>query len=183
MLHSLPRLLRNGAFRTTAAFALVFLLAAAVPAALSLESPSFAQTEGGKSNGTNQGQEEEGGGNEEGGYTTNVSKKEGPPNLDDSELILSGLVLAFMAITLLTIRHTFKKHVHKQSGTIERITIVVILVMGSLFLIASGYGSTHIAPAFGLFGMIGGYLLGQIAPRGKGGFSCEKCKNESGDKQ
>lgn len=183
MIHSLPRLLRNGTFRTAAACALALLLAAAVPEAFSLESPSFAQTGGSEDNRTNQDQGEESGGSEGSEYAKNVSKNEGLPKIDDSQLILSGLVLAFLAIFMLTIRHIFKRHIHKQSGTIERITIVVILVMGSLFLISTGFGGTHIAPAFGLFGMIGGYLLGQISPRKQGGCSCEKCKNESGDQQ
>ena len=179
MIRSLPRLLRNGTFRTAAACALALLLAAAVPEAFSLESPSFAQTN------TDEVEEnpDGNGADEDDKVVSSVVIEKKKPTVDNSQLILSGLVLAFLAIIMITIRHTFKRHIHKQSGTIERITIVVILVMGSLFLIASGYGSVHIAPAFGLFGMIGGYLLGQIAPRKQGGCSCEKCKNESGSKQ
>ena len=186
MLHSLPRLLRNGAFHTAAAFALTFLLAAAVPVALSPENPSFAQTNGGGDNEADKKKDKATEGDENDEFVSSVVIEKEKPTIENSQLILSGLVLAFLAIILLTIRHTFKRHIRKKSGTIERITIVVILVMGSLFLIASGYDGTHIAPAFGLFGMIGGYLLGQIAPQKQGGCSCEKCgksENESGEKQ
>ena len=168
MIRSLPRLLRNGTFRTAAAFALVFLLAAAVPEAFSLESPSFAQDDTPTV--------------EDAAPDIRVKKIE-PPSISENSLILSGLVLAFLAIALLMIRHTFKGHVCKKTGTIERITIVTILVMGSLFLITSGHSSSHIAPAFGLFGTIGGYLLGQIMPWKKQSRSEGKSKNELDDDQ
>ncbi len=38
---------------------------------------------------------------------------------------------------------------------------VVLIIMGTLFVIAAGYSSVQIAPALGLFGTIAGYLLGR----------------------
>ena len=60
MLHSLPRLLRNRAFRTAAALVLAFLLTTAVPAAFFLDNPSFTQTGGSNANetGGNKGSQE-----------------------------------------------------------------------------------------------------------------------------
>ena len=144
-----------------------------MPAAFSPENPSFAQTDGGEDNGGDEEEVKGADGKEANGnesdedddvvtvVTRHVVEKH---KIDDSQLILSGIVLAFLTITMLTIRHMFRKHVHDKTRTIERITVVVILVMGSLFLVTSGLDSVHIAPAFGLFGMIGGYLLGQIMP-------------------
>ena len=181
MIRSLPRLLRNGTFRTAAACALALLLAAAVPEAFSLESPSFAQT---NTDGEQEKQKPEGSPDrnkadeddeEVDVVTRHVVEKH---KIDDSQLILSGIVLAFLIIVLLTIRHMFRKHIHDKTRTIERITVVAILVMGSLFLVTSGLNSVHIAPAFGLFGMIGGYLLGQIVPWKQCRHSEEKPKNE-----
>jgi hypothetical protein len=44
---------------------------------------------------------------------------------------------------------------------------VVLIIMGTLFVIAAGYSSVQIAPALGLFGTIAGYLLGRSEKRGE----------------
>ena len=168
MIRSLPRLLRNGAFRTAAACALVFLLAAAVPEAFSLESPSFAQDNPNGRNGSP--------GGEEDGANERSTRHNSPPNTkdrDDSmplshyEFGLSLAILLSLYAILVAVRYTFKKHIGEKSEVIERISIVTILIMGALFLITSGYSDTHIAPAFALLGTIAGYLLGQIGPHKK----------------
>lgn len=38
---------------------------------------------------------------------------------------------------------------------------VVLIIMGTLFAITSGFSSSQIAPALGIFGTIAGYLLGR----------------------
>lgn len=42
-----------------------------------------------------------------------------------------------------------------------RITALILIVTGTLFLVAAGYDANQIAPALGLLGSIAGYLLGQ----------------------
>ena len=165
MIRSLPRLLRNGTFRTAAACALALLLAVLATTTFSLANPLPAN-----------------------GATPEeprdiIIKTDEEPSIKEYELILAGLVLVFWIISMLAIRHLFKGSICKKTETVERITIVTILVMGSLFLITSGYSSSHIAPAFGLFGMIGGYLLSHIVPWRQLRHSEEKMKNESDGNQ
>jgi hypothetical protein len=40
---------------------------------------------------------------------------------------------------------------------------VTLIIVGSLVLIAAGFGDKQIAPAMGLFGTLAGYLLGKAA--------------------
>lgn len=150
MIRSLPRLLRNRAFRTATAFALAFLLTTAVPAAPSLENPPLAHAKALASD-------------EEEVKDTHLRDKDSFI-ISVEELIHSGIVLLFLAIAIAMIPLLFKKLLCKDAEAIERITIVIILVMGSLFLVTTGYDSAHIAPAFALFGTIGGYFIGQIMP-------------------
>lgn len=46
---------------------------------------------------------------------------------------------------------------------IARPIIVVTVITGTLMLITVGYNNEQIAPAFGLFGTIVGYMLGRFA--------------------
>lgn len=47
---------------------------------------------------------------------------------------------------------------------ISRPVIIVTIVTGTLILVTAGYSNEQIAPAFGLFGTIIGYILGRIGP-------------------
>lgn len=42
-----------------------------------------------------------------------------------------------------------------------RLTIVSMIIVGSLVLISSGYNKDQIGPAMGLFGTLAGYLIGR----------------------
>ena len=139
MIRSLPRLLRNGAFRTAAACALALLLATV------LAFPPAAQNADPRS----------------------VDHSLGPddPPIDTIEAILSGLILASLVVTIVAIKLIFGNRTCEKSEITERLITVTFLVMGTLFLITSGRDSQHIAPAFGLLGMIAGYLLGQAKPQ------------------
>jgi hypothetical protein len=46
--------------------------------------------------------------------------------------------------------------------------IVITVITGSLILITAGYSNEQIAPAFGLFGTVIGYMLGRMSPPGPG---------------
>lgn len=153
MIRSLPRLLRNGAFRTAAACALVFLLAAVlafqlaafVPGTFPSTNPPPAQ-------------------NAEQAGSVDHSVGDVPP-INTIEAILSGLILAFLVVTIFSIKLIFGNRTCEKSERIERLITVTFLVMGTLFLITSGRDNQLIAPAFGLLGMIAGYLLGQTKSR------------------
>jgi hypothetical protein len=46
---------------------------------------------------------------------------------------------------------------------ITRPIIVVTVIIGTLILVTAGYSNEQIAPAFGLFGTIVGYILGRLS--------------------
>ena len=154
MPRSLGEGFRTGAFRTAAAFA-VLLLAAVAAASLLPADPSFSQeTPAGASSGDDD----------------NPQKpREGDTAVwnpaSDRDMILSISLLFFAIIFMITILIGFGKHIREKSGEIERIGIVTVLVVGALYLVTSGFGTTNVAPAFALFGTVAGYILGQVRPR------------------
>lgn len=56
-----------------------------------------------------------------------------------------------------------KRAPNVRSEDITRPIIVVTVITGTLMLITVGYNNEQIAPAFGLFGTIVGYMLGRIS--------------------
>ncbi len=172
MLRSLGEGLRTGAFRTAAAFA-VLLLAAVAAASLLPADPSFAashETPPAASSG----------GNSSGKDSTTTSTSDANPPIpasvsredagvgnpaSDREIILAISFLIFAIIFIITIMVGFRNHVRENSDAIERIGIVTVLIVGALYLIAAGFRAENAAPAFGLFGTIAGYLLGQVRSR------------------
>lgn len=52
---------------------------------------------------------------------------------------------------------------------VSRSLIVIFVITGSLVLITVGYSTEQIAPAFGLFGTIIGYMLGRMSQSGAPG--------------
>ena len=46
---------------------------------------------------------------------------------------------------------------------VSRSLIVILVITGALVLITVGYSTEQIAPAFGLFGTIIGYMLGRMS--------------------
>jgi hypothetical protein len=47
---------------------------------------------------------------------------------------------------------------------LTRPVIIVTVIIGTLILVTAGYSNEQIAPAFGLFGTIVGYILGRLTP-------------------
>lgn len=70
-------------------------------------------------------------------------------------MALTGLIV--IAILVLSLR----KIPSVTASDISRPIIVVTVIVGTLILITAGYSNTQIAPAFGLFGTIIGYILGR----------------------
>jgi glycerol uptake facilitator-like aquaporin len=58
---------------------------------------------------------------------------------------------------------------NRRPEDITRPIIVVTIIMGTLILVTAGYSNEQIAPAFGLFGTIVGYILGRLAQQGSAG--------------
>ena len=160
---------RTGAFRTAAAFAILLLAAVAATSLLPVD-PSFAASQETPPAATS-------GGNSSGEDSTPTSTSDANPQKPRGEdtsvrnpatgrdVILSISLLFFAVIFMITILIGFGKHIREKSGEIERIGIVTVLVVGALYLVTSGFGTTNVAPAFALFGTVAGYILGQVRPR------------------
>ena len=82
------------------------------------------------------------------------------PWSNSTVILLSGLVLAFMVITLILSTILLFR---KQAATSEVLKVFGVLsIIGlSTLLLITGYGSEHLTPIVGLFGAISGYLLGK----------------------
>ncbi len=76
------------------------------------------------------------------------------------QLILTGIVTAFGVLSLVLVALIFKPSILNDAEKIVRLIIVIIVVSASLILVTAGYSNRQIAPAFGLFGTIIGYILG-----------------------
>ena len=100
-----------------------------------------------------------------------ASQTNEPPNggsyyywvyLTSREFVLSLLVLVFGCVVLGLEHRVLTKLNEVNVQELARIYIVTLVVVGTLFLICSGYSSDQISPALGLFGTITGYLLGRM---------------------
>jgi glycerol uptake facilitator-like aquaporin len=67
--------------------------------------------------------------------------------------------LAIIGALILAVRRTE----NARPEDFARPIIVVTVIIGTLLLVTVGYNNEQIAPAFGLFGTIVGYLLGRLA--------------------
>jgi len=80
------------------------------------------------------------------------------------ETVLSISVLVFGVFILLLEFALLRKSPHRVTAdALLTLYAVTLIVVGTLFLITSGFSDQQIAPAMGLFGSIIGYLLGRRA--------------------
>lgn len=89
-----------------------------------------------------------------------LNKDRGNKFLSSDELKLSYAVLIF-AILVLSFEVVLIIKDKVQAENSFKFIIVTLIVSSSLFLITAGYDNNQIAPAFGLFGTIAGYILGK----------------------
>jgi len=82
-------------------------------------------------------------------------------------ILLAGLAFAYLAITFL------RQVPRQQLESATRAMTILFVIIATMVLITAGYNNEQIAPAFGLFGTIVGYILGrgeksaqQPAPQG-----------------
>jgi hypothetical protein len=87
------------------------------------------------------------------------------------EFWLTVLIAVFgLAVVLLLLWH-LRGVSGRKAEDVARPIVVVALITGALILVTAGYSNDQIAPAFGLFGTIAGYILGRLErpPAGGGG--------------
>lgn len=81
--------------------------------------------------------------------------------MSDRELWLTIAVLTFGIFVVLTQAYLIKDVIHRQTDSVLRISLVTLIIVGTLALITAGFSNDQIAPALGLFGTIAGYLIGR----------------------
>jgi hypothetical protein len=85
------------------------------------------------------------------------------------EFWLTVLNIAFGLATLSIVLLIFRNSIEKHAEQLIRFAIVVVIVVSTLVLITAGYSNEQVAPAFGLFGTIVGYILGRMSAPNAGG--------------
>jgi len=84
------------------------------------------------------------------------------------EFWLTVLIVAFgIAVILLLLWHS-RTIADRKVEDVSRPIIVIALITSALVLVTAGYSNDQIAPAFGLFGTIAGYILGRLERRPAG---------------
>ena len=73
------------------------------------------------------------------------------------------IILLGVFVIIVLMRGVGRISTHRPED-ISRPVIIVTIVTGTLILVTAGYSNEQIAPAFGLFGTIIGYILGRIGP-------------------
>lgn len=77
-------------------------------------------------------------------------------------ILLAGLAFAYLAIR-------FLHQIHRsQLENATRAMTILFVIIATMVLITAGYNNEQIAPAFGLFGTIVGYILGRSDKGGQG---------------
>ena len=76
------------------------------------------------------------------------------------EFWLSFLILGFGCVVV-GVEFALLRKKDFDGNDILKVFGVTLIVVGTLFLIAAGFGDKQIAPAMGLFGTLAGYLLGR----------------------
>lgn len=85
------------------------------------------------------------------------------------EFWLTCLIIAF-GLTVLALYIYAIRNIHdRRPEDVSRALIVITVITGSLVLITAGYSNEQIAPAFGLFGTVIGYMLGRMSQAASGG--------------
>lgn len=69
-------------------------------------------------------------------------------------VLIFGLALGSIAMLIMRQRTL-------PTGEVIRVTAMILIVTGTLFLVTAGYSAEQIAPALGLLGTVAGYMLGR----------------------
>lgn len=79
------------------------------------------------------------------------------------EFWLTFLIGLFGLAIIGVLMFSFRRLTNPRPEDISRPIIVITVITGTLMLVTVGYSNEQIAPAFGLFGTIVGYMLGRFA--------------------
>ena len=79
------------------------------------------------------------------------------------EFWLSCLICIFGLAVIYALLFGLRRSANARPEDVARPIIVVTIIIGTLMLITVGYNNEQIAPAFGLFGTIVGYMLGRYS--------------------
>jgi len=83
------------------------------------------------------------------------------------EFWLTCLIGLIGLIVILLIIWAVRRTERPRPDDVTRPIIVVTIIMGTLVLVTAGYSNEQVAPAFGLFGTIVGYILGRLGQAGQ----------------
>lgn len=78
------------------------------------------------------------------------------------EFWLTCIILGFGLVTIVLLLSHFRSVSNRNTDDVAKAITVVIVIVGTLVLVTAGYSNDQIAPAFGLFGTIIGYMLGKL---------------------
>jgi hypothetical protein len=78
------------------------------------------------------------------------------------EFWLTCLIVVFGLLVIYFIILSMRAIPNRKAEDVGRSIIIVTVIVGTLVLVTAGYSNDQIAPAFGLFGTIIGYMLGQM---------------------
>lgn len=79
------------------------------------------------------------------------------------EFWLTCLIILFGVTVLALYIYAIRNIQNRRPEDVSRALIVITVITGSLILITAGYTNEQIAPAFGLFGTVIGYMLGRMS--------------------
>ncbi len=85
--------------------------------------------------------------------------------LDTYSFYLTALFIAFGLGVILLQLAAMRRIANVTADEIARNCAITLVVVASVALLVSGYSSQQVAPAFGLFGTIIGYLLGKAGAK------------------
>jgi hypothetical protein len=80
------------------------------------------------------------------------------------EFWLTCIIIGFGLFVIVLLLWHFRGVPDRRGEDVARAVIIVTVIVGSLILVTAGYSNDQIAPAFGLFGTIVGYILGRLSP-------------------
>jgi glycerol uptake facilitator-like aquaporin len=80
------------------------------------------------------------------------------------EFWLTCIIITFGLLVIVLLLWQFRSVPDRRAEDVARAVVIVTVIVGTLILVTAGYSNDQIAPAFGLFGTIVGYILGRMSP-------------------
>jgi glycerol uptake facilitator-like aquaporin len=96
------------------------------------------------------------------------------------EFWLTCIIITFGLVVIVLLLWHFRSMPDRRADDVARAVIVVTVIVGTLILVTAGYSNDQIAPAFGLFGTIVGYMLGRLNLRSPAQNSDQSDANKAG---